>query len=761
MGRVTLAQKALVRHRVDQIVEPDADAERGEALGILRVIGMLPGIAKVHVVADRDHQAAVVVVDAAPVRRLAGLALFVGEAGFEVERAGHLVTLVEVVNGVEDGVFGFDLDDGAVRENFAHAGGEDLPLVGAVKVVAHEEAAAEQVLPHGPRLLVGEVPMADLDAVEPRPVVDVVVVEIDGLLDGARLHARQPAHGGGEMAIRARVGHRPVGGAFLPASQELEAAVTAANRRIHQAGEGPFAGHAEIRRNRELFVLDARVLAERLLERVNRGDEGQNPANDGCESKHRYVQDSIGLARDCRTARPLRQRAALGVLAGLRAYAADLPRELGGRVGLLQEAGEFGAGQAVHGFELAEAARKQHRHIGRDRLDMAEGFRPVHSRHGQIEEDRAEAAAGFADDVDGRRAVGGRENQITVAAQGGGGRAAHDLFVIDDQDYPGAREILRLRIAVFAGRRGREQHREGASFSGRGGNFNRAVVGLDDAARRRQPQSPAGEFGGEERVENAERGGFIHAAAVIFDLDGEIAAGQQSVGGKAARGQGVRVDAPGGDPNRAAAAVDGFGRVQDHVQEKLLELPGIGGDRRQVLQQVHGDPDRAGNRRADHADDFANERRDFDLANVKLAFAGVRQQLAGQGRGLLPGFDDIADVAVQGVIRAHFAEHQAGVADDAGQQIVEVVRDSAGQNAEAFEFLPLLHLRLDLLARGDVGDQSDGELAAGLANEAQTDLDGEFGTVLLAPAELHAHTHRARTGRVEIVLAVFGVQMEI
>ena len=62
----------LVRHRVDEVVDGEAIRERRHRLGIPRVVGVLPRIAHVHVEVDRDHQAAVFVEDAAPVRQVSG-----------------------------------------------------------------------------------------------------------------------------------------------------------------------------------------------------------------------------------------------------------------------------------------------------------------------------------------------------------------------------------------------------------------------------------------------------------------------------------------------------------------------------------------------------------------------------------------------------------------------------------------------------------------------------------------------------------------
>src|SRR6266704_625753 len=124
---------------------------------------MLPGITQVHVEAHRSHEAALVVIDAAPVGFDA--IFLVGSVKWIVHPSWHLIPLVQVENRMEDRVVVLNLHDRPVRKYTAHAGGEDLPFPGAMKSVAHEESAAEQVLAQLLRLRVGQIPVADLDAV--------------------------------------------------------------------------------------------------------------------------------------------------------------------------------------------------------------------------------------------------------------------------------------------------------------------------------------------------------------------------------------------------------------------------------------------------------------------------------------------------------------------------------------------------------------------------------------------------------------------
>ena len=239
---------------------------------ILRIVRMLPGIAQVHVEADGHHQPAFVVIDPAPVRHVA--VVLIRPARANVLLAGHLEPVVQIVDGVKDGVLVVDLHDGPVGKHPLHAVDEDLPLFRPVEIVAHEEAAAQQILPHGLGLRVGQVPVAHFHGVEPRPIVLVAFVQVDRLLHRPRVHARQAPQRLREMAVRARIIGGPTGAPLRPipggeaATEPAEpppAPVDARHRRVHQAGEGPLGLLLPVLGNREVAVLDAGVFAERPL----------------------------------------------------------------------------------------------------------------------------------------------------------------------------------------------------------------------------------------------------------------------------------------------------------------------------------------------------------------------------------------------------------------------------------------------------------------------------------------------------------------
>src|SRR5579862_6404874 len=275
----------LVSHRVNNVIDADANAERGILFRILRIVGVFPGIAQIHVVADGHHQASAVVVDSAPAR-LEAVEL-VDAAGAEELRARHLIAVVEIVKGMENLIRVLNIDNGAVRKYARHAGFEDFPFGRAMEIVAHEKSAAQQILAHLGSLLLGEIPMPDFDAIKPRPVeYFIAIVEIHRLLDRARVNARQAAQRCREMPVRARVIHGPARGALPPVAAPTPTAVStdiAGERRVHEPRKSPFGLFLVVLRYLEPFVLKAGIFAERPLKR-GEGAEQQDTRKHGEKS---------------------------------------------------------------------------------------------------------------------------------------------------------------------------------------------------------------------------------------------------------------------------------------------------------------------------------------------------------------------------------------------------------------------------------------------------------------------------------------------
>ena len=75
--------------------------------------------------------------------------------------------------------------------------------------------------------------------------------------------------------------------------------------------------------------------------------------------------------------------------------------------------------------------------------------------------------------------------------------------------------------------------------------------------------------------------------------------------------------------------------------------------------------------------------------------ARISQQLPGQIRGPLGGVDDIAQHPPRRARARYRIQRHAGVSENARQQIIEIVSDASREQANTFQPLRLLQLRLE------------------------------------------------------------------
>jgi len=101
--------------------------------------------------------------------------------------------------------------------------------------------------------------------------------------------------------------------------------------------------------------------------------------------------------------------------------------------------------------------------------------------------------------------------------------------------------------------------------------------------------------------------------------------------------------------------------------------------------------------------------------------AAEGEQLAGQGFGAGAGLDDQLQAAA-GLGIGGGGEQQAAVAVDDGEQVVEVVGDAAGEQADAFHLLRLAVLLLQPLVFGEVEEGALDALGLGLVGGQVVDV---------------------------------------
>ena len=190
---------------------------------------------------------------------------------------------------------------------------------------------------------------------------------------------------------------------------------------------------------------------------------------------------------------------------------------------------------------------------------------------------------------------------------------------------------------------------------------------------------------GEERVEDALRHLRRHAVAVV--LDGDLGRGAVEAERRLVPLQ--------RDANDLGARVGG---VDDEVQQHLFDLGRIGDHADALDRRVEADLDAAARRRRQHRQHLLHEGAQVERHRRRRTVAAVGLQLLAQTRRLPAGGVDRVDAGHRFRV-LHLQPQQFGVAEHAGQQVVEVVGHAGGQRAQALGLLHLAHALLHAVAR--------------------------------------------------------------
>jgi len=167
--------------------------------------------------------------------------------------------------------------------------------------------------------------------------------------------------------------------------------------------------------------------------------------------------------------------------------------------------------------------------------------------------------------------------------------------------------------------------------------------------------------------------------------------------------------ATGPDPDQPLAG-QRIARVDHQVEDHVLELVRIGHGHHGLRAQLQFQLDVLADRAAQHVFQRADPRHHVEGLRVERLLACEGQHALGQGGGAMRrgrGDIDIARCLVPGAPGHGNLDHvQAG--DDRCQQVVEVVRDAAGELAQRIHLLRLQQLDLGALAFCDLEGQFRG-----------------------------------------------------
>ena len=145
-----------------------------------------------------------------------------------------------------------------------------------------------------------------------------------------------------------------------------------------------------------------------------------------------------------------------------------------------------------------------------------------------------------------------------------------------------------------------------------------------------------------------------------------------------------------------AAVGHGVGSVDREVQQHLLELHRVDHHRRQRRRQRGADLDVVAQQATEHRPQVLDDAADVERPWLQHLAAAEREQLLRQRGRALAGLQDVAGIDAQRIGFVQPGDEQLRVAVDHRQQVVEVVRDAAGELADGFHLLRLDELLLEL-----------------------------------------------------------------
>lgn len=193
-----------------------------------------------------------------------------------------------------------------------------------------------------------------------------------------------------------------------------------------------------------------------------------------------------------------------------------------------------------------------------------------------------------------------------------------------------------------------------------------------------------------------------HALAGIDDRQFQVAAGFQHW---------IAAGLVFGKPDLDRTAVGHrVARVDGEIEYRELELIGIDARRRQPFRKFEPQRDARSQRsfqKIDHALDQAPQ---IHRHRPQILLPRERQQALGQRRATLGALQGAVDQAMQARIVGKPFTQQVEIAHHRHQQIVEIMRNAAGELADGLHLLRLAQLLLGLFARSDFLHQIGGTL---------------------------------------------------
>jgi hypothetical protein len=183
-------------------------------------------------------------------------------------------------------------------------------------------------------------------------------------------------------------------------------------------------------------------------------------------------------------------------------------------------------------------------------------------------------------------------------------------------------------------------------------------------------------LGGEERLARSRRDLGRHAGAGVGNRDHDVRTGSGGVAAREIR----RLER---EKTRARHRI---ARVEGEVEQRGLELPGIGGDVPHVRLEDRPDGDALAERMAQQLGELRDEVVRIERPRLGRLAAREGEQLPGERGGAIGAAADHLEVAAGVGLGVRVLQDLERAADDV-QRVVEIVRDTAREQAERFHFL--------------------------------------------------------------------------
>ena len=150
----------------------------------------------------------------------------------------------------------------------------------------------------------------------------------------------------------------------------------------------------------------------------------------------------------------------------------------------------------------------------------------------------------------------------------------------------------------------------------------------------------------------------------------------------------------------------GVPRIDHQIQDHLFDLRRVGHDHRRWRELDDFELDLGADQPPEHHLHSADDVFERDETRARRLPAAEGEQLAREAGATLHGHLDFGGLASCRIVRRELHEHQIGRTENAHEDVVEVVRHTAGQSPDRLELQRLTKLLLDGASFGDVAHES-------------------------------------------------------